>query len=223
MKRKKISVLFMAAAMLASMLGGCAMPSTSGEETENVQADTTAQSGEKGKSGETASGEKITIRVVDWSDAAVSQREAFDQKYMEENPDIIVERTKLTVDQFKNTIVTMIKSGEGPDLFPIPVGMTLDTALNEEWFQPLNDYVTEDFEASFDPKSFAEGVTHKGEDWYTITELMPTIQCLFFYNKDVLDAAGVQEVPQTYSEFREACRMITENGGGSVYGIIDGG
>lgn len=223
MKRKKISVLFMAAAMLASMLGGCAMPSTSGEETENVQADTTAQSGEKGKSGETASGEKITIRVVDWSDAAVSQREAFDQKYMEENPDIIVERTRLTVDQFKNTIVTMIKSGEGPDLFPIPVGMTLDTALNEEWFQPLNDYVTEDFEASFDPKSFAEGVTHKGEDWYTITELMPTIQCLFFYNKDVLDAAGVQEVPQTYSEFREACRMITENGGGSVYGIIDGG
>ena len=37
----------------------------------------------------------------------------------------------LTVDQFKNTIVTMIKSGEGPDLFPIPVGLTLNTAVEE--------------------------------------------------------------------------------------------
>ena len=28
----------------------------------------------------------------------------------------------------------MIKSGEGPDLFPIPVGLTLNTAVEEGWF-----------------------------------------------------------------------------------------
>ena len=116
----------------------------------------------------------------------------------------------ITVDQFKNTIVTMIKSGEGPDLFPIPVGLTLNTAVDEGWFQPINNYVTDDFRDKFDPASFAEGVTDIGEDWYTVTEQMPIIQCLFFYNKDILDQAGITDIPRTYSEFRDACKKVTE-------------
>lgn len=56
----------------------------------------------------------------------------------------------------------MIKSGEGPDLFPIPVGLTLNTAVEEGWFQPINDYVTDEFRNKFDPDAFAEGVTDIG-------------------------------------------------------------
>ena len=141
----------------------------------------------------------------------------------ESHPNIKIEYTMLTVDQFKNTIVTMIKSGEGPDLFPIPVGLTLNTAVDEGWFQPINNYVTDDFRDKFDPASFAEGVTDIGEDWYTVTEQMPIIQCLFFYNKDILDQAGITDIPRTYSEFRDACKKVTEMGNGNVYGLIDGG
>lgn len=222
MLRKKIATLMIAAALAATTLAGCgAMPSTGGSE-----AGSTAE--EAGGDGADASEEtdadgKITLRVVDWSDGSANQREEFHKKYMEEHPDINIEYTMLTVDQFKNTIVTMIKSGEGPDLFPIPVGLTLNTAVEEGWYQPINEFVGEDFADQFDPLSFEEGVTHIGDDWYTITEVMPTIQCLFFYNKDVLDAAGVKEVPSTYSEFREACKKVTENGNGNVYGLIDGG
>lgn len=241
MKKKRLCAMTLAAAMLGSLLTGCgAMPSTSGNSageavpsnTETVVsansgssqtgADTTAAADNSAGSG-TESGEKITIRVVDWSDGSAQRREEFHKKYMEAHPDINIEYTMLTVDQFKNTIVTMIKSGDGPDIFPIPVGMTLTTAVEEGWYQPINDYVTDDFADQFDPLSFADGVTHLGDDWYTITEVMPTIQCLFFYNKDVLANAGVTEVPSTYSEFREACKKITENGNGNVYGLIDGG
>ncbi len=189
----------------------------------NSSQDSQTASTDSGSDGENNSSEQVTLRVVDWSDGSANRREEFHQKYMDEHPDIEIEYTMLTVDQFKNTIVTLIKSGDGPDLFPIPVGMTLNTVLEENWYQPLNDYVTAEFAESFDPDSFAEGVTHVGDDWYTITEVMPTIQCLFFYNQDVLDQAGVTEVPHTYSEFRQACRQITENGNGSVYGLIDGG
>ena len=73
----------------------------------------------------------------------------FHKKFEEAHPDIKIEYTMLTVDQFKNTIVTMIKSGEGPDLFPIPVGLTLNTAVEEGWFQPINDYVTDEFRIQF--------------------------------------------------------------------------
>ena len=102
-----------------------------------------------------------------WSDGSATQREEFHKKFEEAHPDIKIEYTMLTVDQFKNTIVTMIKSGEGPDLFPIPVGLTLNTAVEEGWFQPINDYVTDEFRNKFDPDAFAEGVTDIGDDWYT--------------------------------------------------------
>lgn len=221
MKRKTMGALSLAAVMTASLLGGCAMPGIDSGETGGAQQ---SQAGTAAPTqAETNADGTVTIRVVDWSDGSIQQREKFHKEFMEKHPNINIEYTMLTVDQFKNTIVTMIKSGEGPDLFPIPVGMTLNTALEENWFQPLNPYVSEEFKSQFDPKSFEEGVTHKGEDWYTITEIMPTIQCLFFYNKDVLEQAGISEVPHTYSEFVNACRTITEQSGGQVYGLIDGG
>lgn len=219
MKLKRLFAIVLSLLMIISALGACAMPSTN---SDAPQEDSAADTDLASDSSDESDG-VVTIRVVDWSDGSAQRREEFHKKFMEEHPNIKIEYTMLTVDQFKNTIVTMIKSGDGPDIFPIPVGMTLNTAVEEGWYQPLNDYVTEDFASQFDPASFEEGVTHIGEDWYTITEVMPTIQCLFFYNKDVLANAGVTEVPKTFSEFREACKTITENGNGSVFGLIDGG
>lgn len=226
MKKRKTLAFLLTAALTVTMLAGCgAMPSTGGKKDQDTDtgADNKDTISSDNKDDKKSKDGKVTLRVVDWSDGSAGQREEFHKKFMEQHPDINIEYTMLTVDQFKNTIVTMIKSGEGPDLFPIPVGLTLNTAVAEDWYQPMNDYVTEDFAKQFDPLSFEEGVTHIGDDWYTITEVMPTIQCLFFYNKDVLAAAGVDKVPATYSEFREACRKVTEHGKGSTYGLADGG
>ncbi len=55
---------------------------------------------------------QITLQVVDWSDGSAAQREEFHKKFEETHPNIKIEYTMLTVDQFKNTIVTMIKSGK---------------------------------------------------------------------------------------------------------------
>ncbi|MDE6890077.1 MAG: extracellular solute-binding protein [Eubacterium sp.] len=223
MKKRIIAALLLTTIGTMSALAGCgAMPSTDQTNTSKDEPAKDESSVPDDSSSSSGDG-KTTLRVVDWSDGSAGQREAFHKKYMEEHPDINIEYTMLTVDQFKNTIVTMIKSGEGPDLFPIPVGLTLNTAVAEGWFQPMNDFVTEDFAKQFDPLSFEEGVTHIGEDWYTVTEVMPTIQCLFFYNKDVLAAAGVKEIPATYSEFREACKKVTAYGKGKTYGLVDGG
>ena len=225
--KKRWGQCALAALLAAAVTTGCAMPAIQTDEKKEKSSvrnsGTAGEVGDKVVSADQNTDGKVTIRIVDWSDGSAPQRKEFHKKYMEVHPDINIEYTQLTVDQFKNTIVTMIKSGDGPDLFPIPVGMTLDTALQEDWFQPINDYVMDNFAEKFDPKSFSEGVTHKGNQWYTITELMPTIQCLFFYNKDVLSAAGVDKIPETYSEFREACKKITKYGNGNVYGLIDGG
>ena len=135
MKLKRLGTLLLTAIIAATTLAGCgAMPSTgNGNETgENASVIAATEEDTDGQ---------ITLRVVDWSDGSATQREEFHKKFEEAHPDIKIEYTMLTVDQFKNTIVTMIKSGEGPDLFPIPVGLTLNTAVEEGWFQPINDYV----------------------------------------------------------------------------------
>jgi ABC-type glycerol-3-phosphate transport system substrate-binding protein len=167
--------------------------------------------------------ETITLRVVDWSDSSITFREAFNKQFEEKHPGVKVEYTCLTVDQFKNTIITMIKSGDGPDLFPIPSGMTLSTALKEEWYQSMSPYLSEDFLETINPEAFADGITMDDGQIYTFPENAPLINSLFFYNKDVLDAAGVTTLPRTYSEFRAVCKQVTDAGKGQYYGLIEGG
>jgi ABC-type glycerol-3-phosphate transport system substrate-binding protein len=179
--------------------------------------------GQKEAGVESAKAETITLRVVDWSDSTATLREAFNKKFEEAHPGVKVEYTCLTVDQFKNTIITMIKSGDGPDLFPIPSGMTLSTALKEEWYQSMSPYLSEDFLETINPDAFAQGITMDNGQIYTLPENQPVIHSLFFYNKDVLDAAGVTTLPRTYSEFRAVCKQVSDAGKGQYYGLIEGG
>lgn len=106
MKLKRLGTLLLTAIIAATTLAGCgAMPSTgNGNETgENASVIAATEENTDGQ---------ITLRVVDWSDGSATQREEFHKKFEEAHPDIKIEYTMLTVDQFKNTIVTMIKSGE---------------------------------------------------------------------------------------------------------------
>ena len=134
MKLKKMGALSLALAMTVTAMTGCAMPSTGGSDTTAAPTQEKTEASSKDSSSDTTaaeSDEKITLRIVDWSDSSLVRREEFNKKYMEDHPNITIEYTMLTIDQFKNTIVTMIKSGDGPDLFPIPTGMTLSTALKK--------------------------------------------------------------------------------------------
>ena len=60
----------------------------------------------------TGEDEQVTLRVVDWSDSTKVRREAFHQKFMEENPNVAIEYTVLTADQFKESVISSIKSGD---------------------------------------------------------------------------------------------------------------
>lgn len=167
--------------------------------------------------------ESIVLRVVDWSDSSAKMREEFNRKFEENHPGVTVEYTCLTVDQFKNTIVTMIKSGNGPDLFPIPAPLTLSVAVSEDWYQPLDPFVTEEFKASINPAAFVPGVTLFDGSLYVLPENAPTIHSVIYYNKAVLKEAGVTKLPETYSEFLEVCKQVTESSKGASYGLIEGG
>ena len=222
----------LAAALTVTMMGtvcGCGVNVTTDKDAaaETTKTETSAEAGEtKAEAGESAaSDEQITLKVIDWSDSTKARREEFHKKFMEENPNITIEYTVLTADQFKETVVSAIKAGNAPDLFPIPSGMKLSTVLDENWFMPLNDYVTEDFLNSFADGALNEGITSMDGKVYVLPESANIINTLMFYNKTVLTDAGVdvENLPKTWSEFIDVCKQVTEAGKGKYFGIIDSG
>ena len=169
--------------------------------------------------------EQVTLRIVDWSDSTKKRREAYNQKFMEEHPNVKVEYTTLTADQFKETVVSAIKANNAPDLFPLPNGMKLGSAVAEGWYLPMSDYLPEDFWDTLEDGSLNEGITNLKGKVYLLPESANIVNTLMFYNRNVLEQAGIREedLPKTWNEFKTVCRTITEAGKGRYYGIIESG
>ncbi|MEG0565422.1 MAG: sugar ABC transporter substrate-binding protein [Hungatella sp.] len=221
-KTKKVMALALAAMMIGS-LAGCGVNVSKKDST--TAAAPVAESTTAAETVATAKGEKVVLKVVDWSDSTKVRREAFHKKFMEENPDVTIEYTVLTGDQFKETVISAIKAGNAPDLFPIPSGMKLSSVVDENWYMPMNEYVTDEFLGSFGDGALNEGITTLDGKVYVLPEAANIINTLMFYNKDVLKEAGIDEtkLPKTWSEFSAVCKKVTEAGKGKFYGIIDSG
>ncbi|CQR47232.1 Cyclodextrin-binding protein precursor [Paraliobacillus sp. PM-2] len=176
-----------------------------------------------GDKDETDSDGKVTLKISDWSDSVKDIREEFHKKFMEKHPNIEIEYTQLTADQFKNTILTSIQSGEAPDLFPVPNGMELSTVVEDGWYQSIDPYIGDDFK-----DLFVDGALRKTTidgKLYAVPEAKEMPDGLVFYNKELFEKVGLdpENPPKTYAEFREAAKKITEEGNGDFYGMIEGG
>lgn len=222
-KRNRVLAAALAAVMAASLSACGVSVSTSKEQLASAEATTASE--EKGTAAKTSSDEKITLKVIDWSDSTKARRDVYNQKFMDENPNVTVEYTVLTADQFKETVISAIKAGNAPDLFPVPSGMKLSAALKEGWFMPMNDYLPQEFIDSFATGALNEGITTMEGKIYALPESANIINTLIFYNKNVLTEAGVDvnNLPKTWSEFADVCKQVTDAGKGKFYGIIDSG
>lgn len=228
---KKMKQVFAAALALvmAGSLSACGVKVETKDSAQTSAATTAAETAAR-KEGEDASktassDEPVTLKIIDWSDSTKDRRELYNKKFMEENPNVTVEYTVLTTDQFKETVISAIKAGNAPDLFPIPSGMKLSTVLKENWFQPMNDYVDQEFLGSFAEGALNEGLTTMEGKVYVLPEAANIINTLVFYNKTVLKEAGIseEELPKTWSQFTDVCKRVSEAGKGKFYGIIDSG
>lgn len=207
-QKVKITAMLLMIVTIVELCVGCAN-STASDENNN------SDSSEK----------QITLRVMDWADSEKEYREQFIQDFEARHPEIKIEYTLLTSDQFQNTITTAIKSGDAPDLFPLPNGMKLSTAIAGGWYQPLDPYLDEEFKSRFIDGVFVEGSTMQDGKIYTIPANLSLPNTLVFYNKTLFKEAGLdpENPPKTYSEFRAAAKAITEASNGKAYGIIEGG
>ncbi|MRH43288.1 extracellular solute-binding protein [Aquibacillus halophilus] len=211
MKKKFKGIgIFLMALLILQVFAACSN-STSSEDDEKTSDSKDTE-------------ERITLRVMDWADSEKVYREQFIEDFEKRHPNIKIEYTLLTSDQFQSTITTAIKSGDAPDLFPIPPGMKLGTAVAGDWYQPLDEYLDDEFKNRFMDGVFVEGLTMQDGKTYTIPAKLDLPNTLVFYNKQLFRDAGLdpENPPKTHTEFAEAAKKITEASDGNAYGIIEG-
>lgn len=215
MKKRLLIMALAVAFVLTGCVGVKVVPSGTGSSTAN----------NKSEKIQTPDTEEVVLNIVDWSDSTKKQREKLNEKFMEEHPNVTVNYTTLTQAQFNETMLSGIRSGEAPDLFPLPSTTTFSTAVNEGWFLPMDLYLQEDFFEQFQPEILKENVTVKDGHVYLLPEAVEISSCLVFYNKNLLREAGVSEVPEQmgWEEFQSVCRKVTENGAGKYYGMVASG
>ena len=168
--------------------------------------------------------EKITLTVLDCSDTCYTYRQEATEKWLESHPNVEVEYTLTTWGSLGETIMAGISSGETPDLFACPQSVQASDAISNGWYLPLSDYVDETAFDNWIDGAIMEGKGMQDGKVYMVPEQGSIASCLVLYNKDLWAAAGLTEedIPETYSEFREVARILTEAGNGESYGIVEG-
>lgn len=192
MKKKKILALVMAGLMTASL----------------------AACGNSGRdSGESESGSdngQVTLTFWSWL-PTTDQSDAMIEKFEEENPDIKIDYTRTEQDDFFEKLQVAMASGTGPDLFGMTTGAMMDQyAKFSADMKETADKYWEGWEEEIDQNSVAQCTTDDG----TVAG-MPLLNAgmtTIMYNKTLMDECGVDKVPTTYEELKDAAAKAKEHG-----------
>lgn len=201
--RKKISCFLLAAAMTASLFGGCTSSATSSASGD----ESTAPAASGAESAATPGGDGNVTEMTFWDfhekDELTFFQNAVDE-YNAANADVQIKLVTMTSDDYRGTkMATAFASGTGPDIFEVFPGSFLKYA-NAGVLAPLNDAISDEVLADFSPSSI-EAVTVNDE----ILAIPFEIELLgVYYDVDALAEAGV-EPPKTWNELKDAAAKLT--------------
>jgi multiple sugar transport system substrate-binding protein len=198
--QKMIGKKWLATIGVTSMLFGSVLAGCSGGE-KKVETNASGNSGEK-----------VEITLAGWGGNPTEQKllqqtlDDFEAKH----PDIKV-KLEVISEQYMDVIKTRLIGGEGPDVFYLDA-FEAPALIESGVLEPLDQYVTEDFDVEDFEKPLLEAFQKDGKT-YGFPKDYSTLA--LFYNKKMFEEAGV-EVPKTWDELREVSKKLTKDG---VYGF----
>ena len=209
MKRKMVVVLSVLMVLgLTACTGGTETQETTNAETEVATAEA--------QSNATANGEKVELTF--WARASSAENnQTITIDEFNASQDKIYVNVECYGDNYEEVLKLAFNSGEVPDIFEISGLNDVKSYVDAGLAAPMNDYLTEDFKAEFNPSAFTKYAYD--EQIYAIPHMTRFIRA--YYNRDLFEQAGLDpnQFPTTLEEMYDAAKAITEAGNGEFYGF----
>jgi len=162
--------------------------------------------------------EEIKLVFANWASAEEATRATLDavmDAFIELHPNVTFENLGIPFDQVREQLITMAAGGNSPDVmqlngnWPFELGSMGALMDLNEIAEP--EYLADNYEGGL-------GIgTYEGK-LYAVPYALTSHG--FWYNKDIMAAAGIESVPTTMDELMDACKKIKDTlGAEGVYGL----
>ncbi|MEY8523152.1 extracellular solute-binding protein [bacterium 1XD8-76] len=207
---KKIVAVMAAAMMTVGCLAGCGSdaPSEETAETPAQEAGDEAQT-EAPAEGE-AGGDEVTLTFWSWL-PTTDQSEEMIAAFEEANPGIKIDYTRTEQDDYFEKLQVAMASGTGPDLFGLTTGpMKEQYAPFAEEMRALADANWSGWSDIISENAVEQCSTEDGS--VVGMPLLVAGMTDLLYNKTLMDECGIESVPKTYEELKDAAEKAKAKG-----------
>lgn len=192
---KKVLAALLAAAMSLSLVacGG------GGGGTSNPPANGSSS----GTPTPAPSGDKVAINVIaaEYGTQTKDWWAKFQSDFNAANEGIDLTVEVVSWNDIYTVVNTRVSNNAAPDILNID---TFADYVGDDLLRPIKDFVSDETYAKFYP-AFIEQSNIDGTIW-AIPDLASARA--MYYNKDILEASGVDKVPATWAELKDACQKI---------------
>lgn len=218
MTRKKITQLVLAGVLsFSALLAGCSN-SDSKPEASAAQSSQAASSAAPAESNET-----VTLKFFSTNGQAAKGQFLYRriEEFTKANPNIKVDVSFANGVDWTNAFTTMASSGDLPDIIQPSTDFTLQDLIANNWVQPLDGLVSENFKKTFPEGTFVNGITTDKGKIYSFPRIIAINGPVLVYNRKLMTEAGLDpnKPPKTWDELLEMSKKVTEAGKGQYYGL----
>ena len=154
--------------------------------------------------------DQVTLSFWSWLPTTDPSEEMI-AEFEKQNPDIKIDYTRTEQDDYFEKLQVAMASGTGPDLFGLTTGaMTEQYAPFAEDMSGLGDEYWSDWKDTISETAVEQCTTEDG----TVVGMPLLVAGMtdLLYNKTLMDECGIEKVPTTYEELKDAAAKAKEKG-----------
>ena len=154
--------------------------------------------------------DQVTLSFWSWL-PTTDQSEEMIAEFEKQNPDIKIDYTRTEQSDYFEKLQVAMASGTGPDLFGLTTGtMTEQYAPFAEDMSGLGDEYWSDWKDTISETAVEQCTTEDG----TVVGMPLLVAGMtdLLYNKTLMDECGIEKVPTTYEELKDAAAKAKEKG-----------
>lgn len=213
MKMKKIMSFLLVSVMTLSFAACTSKTDSKTAATDSSDAKQATQettSTDDGTKATEESGEPITLTFWSWL-PTTDQSDVMIAQFEKENPNIKIDYTRTEQDDYFEKLQVAMASGTGPDLFALTTGAMTDQ------YAPFADDMKElagTYWNGWDSiiSSTAVDQCTTADEKITGMPLLVAGMTDLLYNKTLMDECGIEKVPTTYTELKDAAEKAKAKG-----------